>query len=257
MRKLGAIAIAVLAWVNVANAGITDWSANDDGDGAILCPQCNNSFESNPDTLNLVGDQCWAPGHILGSFTTQTGLDQETVTMHNTIGNCTGSAWPYYTVNLSMDEPFTINSTDSPPVVNNLGGWSATVVDPVQEGSEWVGHVDYSCGTPLQSGGTFDCSYQIGFTGCVSWTQETVCVPEPSTLTGGRHGPCGSCRLRLALASPAGKRRRPGVVLSSCCGRLGAMPTLAWACRSPGNASMATQAWPWHPPPRRFRNGIY
>jgi len=31
------------------------------------------------------------------------------------------------------------------------------------------------------------------------------------------------------------------------CNMLGAMPTLAWACRS--RDGMATQAWPWHPIP--------
>ena len=49
-----------------------------------------------------------------------------------------------------------------------------------------------------------------------------------------------------------------GRIISFCCGNLGAMPTLAWACRkNPGKARMATQAWPWHPRPPRFRNRNY
>ena len=166
----------MLAWGNVANASITDWSANDDNDGAIVCDHDNTCFDYDTNVLSIAGAQYWGPGHILGTFTTDTEMDP-TVTVRNIIGNDTGSAWTGYDIDVSMNKSFTLFN----PVVYSPGDWSvASVVQ--QSPSEWT--VDLAAGTPVQDGQSLDFSYQMTFTGGVSYTQTMTPVPEPSTLTG-------------------------------------------------------------------------
>jgi hypothetical protein len=166
----------ILAFVcSSAPAIIVGWQAADDGDGVITCVP---SWNQQAYDLTIDGvHHDWAPGHVLGSFTTDTELDP-TVTMSNSIDNDTDFTWTDYHVNISMSKPFTISA----PGVSNAG-WTFGVTQPVLVGSNYLGTVDYYAGTAVEFGQTLDFSYKISFVGSVQYCQELIPTPEPASLS--------------------------------------------------------------------------
>ncbi len=186
MRKLVAIAVfmAVLAWAGVSTAtiiGETCWAKND---GALQ--NSTWGWDGGSNTLSVTADQYSAPGTMLGSFTTSDG-DDPTVTLENTVNNDTGFAWTAYYANIYMNRNFTLAN----PVVypDTTEAWSGAITQsPAQlvVSGPYTGDYEASAvftgGTPLPIGGIIDFSYQIAFTGNVTFTEELIPVPEPGTL---------------------------------------------------------------------------
>jgi len=158
----------------MASASIIAWDCASDGDGAL---DCTASFDTGTLELTMTGNQNWGPGHMLGSFTTDTELDP-TVTLFTGIDNDTSFTWTGYQVNISMDKTFTLSNVS----VLTPGDWSFTVTQPTQVGSLYIGTIEFSAGTPVAIGDTLEFLYKASFLGSVSFTQEMIPTPEPATL---------------------------------------------------------------------------
>lgn len=177
MRQRYALALAIaLCACSVASADIIDWNCGADGDGAIIM----NSVTWNDATytLNANGNQYWWPAHILGDFTTDTELDP-TVWVRNTVlndGEVEPLVWTDYHINISMNKVFTIDDAATLP------DWTFNIGPVVQQGTQWVGTVDYFAGTPVTLGNWGEFDLKISFLGSISFTQELIPTPEPATL---------------------------------------------------------------------------
>jgi len=173
----------------VSRANILNMTYEDDGDGAVVCP---NGWDGNTGALHIYGAEM-QPGaaHILGTITTDTTVDP-TLTLASSIDNDTGLGWTAYRVNVVMSTPFTI-VTGSPSVSSPLGDWYvADTIAPTLQASgvyagQYEGTIDFSQGTTLAPGATLDFSYAIHFAGSTdySFTQEMIptTVPEPASLS--------------------------------------------------------------------------
>jgi hypothetical protein len=176
------VALAAATFCSVANASITSASWQDDGDGAIKCSW--SPFNPATSTLSMVGDQYWAPAHMVGTVTTDTPSDPS-LTLDSSVNNDTGFSWTGYRVNVYMAEPFTFT-----PFSENItlpSDWTvASVQQPMLSGSEYEGTIFYSGPDPIAPGQSIDFGYQIAFSGgsSIAFTQEMmpIAVPEPASF---------------------------------------------------------------------------
>jgi hypothetical protein len=177
MKKLVAI-LAVLILPVFVNASIVGWNCADDGDGAIVMNKPAFNYDDGADeyTLTMDGVQNWAPAHILGDFTADSELDP-TVWMIETVQNNTAFAWTGYKIEVQMNKTFTISSPVTPD------DWTATIIAPVQVGSNWIGYVNYASGTPIGIGQEGDFGFKMAFLGSVAFCTEQTPIPEPATMT--------------------------------------------------------------------------
>jgi hypothetical protein len=179
MKELRII-LAVLASVvccSISNATITNVVVASDGDGAI---DCVASFVSSNVTLNIVGNQYWSPGHMVGDIYTDSAEDP-TLKVINSVDNATNFPWTDYHVNIFMDRSFTLSNA----VVYTPGGWTATITQqPAWNGSKYEGKIDYYAGTAVAIGDTLDFGYKMFFSGAsqYSYCQEMIPTPEPGTV---------------------------------------------------------------------------
>lgn len=192
--RMLAMMCALLACATFGYANIISVSCDNDHDGAINCGGVYSWNSTDGDVLTMKGDQFWASGHMLGSISTDSGLDP-TLTLITDLNNDSTFDWTAYHVNIVMNNPFTI-SADSvliPP------SWTSTITSqPVFESSwteadnsqtlynVYVGQLDFS-GSPSIAYATNDeleFKYKISFSGSTSYayTQEMIPVPEPGTL---------------------------------------------------------------------------
>ncbi len=178
MKKFAVLAV-VLCAAAVATADIVDIDMANDGDGAINCV-APPVFVGDTGTVTVTGEQFWAPGHMVGTITSDTALDP-TLIMHNLIDNDTGFAWTSYQVNIKMSTAFTISND----VAYDPSDWISSIAQPTLVGSEYIGQVLYTAGTPVAVGGTFEFGYRVSFDGATSYQfcQEMVPVPEPATMS--------------------------------------------------------------------------
>jgi MYXO-CTERM domain-containing protein len=158
-----------------AQASITDWDCDNDGDGAI---DCTASWDANTYELTVEGNQFWSPGHMIGYFTTDTEEDPNVKVITN-VENDTSFAWTDYHVNLYMNKTFTLFNA----LVSDPNDWTSLITPPSWNGTQYVGTIDYYAGTPVAIGDALEFSYKMAFTGSVSFTQEMIPTPEPATLT--------------------------------------------------------------------------
>jgi len=175
------VAAAVLAAaLPIARAEIIGWDLDDDGDGAVILEWA--AWDAETYTLYEGCTQYWWPGHLLGSFTTDTEEDP-TVWIRNTVyneGDVEPLIWTDFHINVYMNKPFTILDA----VVPDPSDWFVQqIVQPTQQGMQWVGSVDYLGGTPIYLGefGQFD--FQISFLGSINYCLELIPTPEPASLT--------------------------------------------------------------------------
>jgi hypothetical protein len=160
---------------SISNASITNVTAY--GGTAVDC--YFYSFGTPGDLFTMMAHQNKS-GKIWGSILTDSAEDP-TLTLQNTIDNQTAFSWTAYHVDVSMNNPFTIAS----PTVLNSGWAFATPVQPVWNGSAYVGQIDYYGGTPVAIGQLLSFSYQIVFSGATSFsfTESLTPVPEPGTFS--------------------------------------------------------------------------
>jgi hypothetical protein len=131
-------------------------------------------------TMIITGDQSQSPGIVSGSFSQETA-DDPTVKVINSVNNDTGLNWTGYHVTVSMDRTFTISSA----LPSIPGDWIASITQqPVLVGSDWVGQLDFSAGTPVADGDTLEFSYKITFGGSThyKYDQDMIPVPEPGSI---------------------------------------------------------------------------
>ena len=168
------LGIALATLTSNAHAVITGWQAADDGDMAV---RCVTSFNYDTYKLTIDGVQKFVPGHVVGGFTTDTELDP-TILNSVSLVNDTTFSWTEFIVNVTTNKAFTLSDAD----VSIPDDWTATMVQPVLVGSNWVGTVDLLAGTPVDVGETLAFSYKMSFLGSIQYCQEMIPVPEPSTL---------------------------------------------------------------------------
>jgi len=183
---LAVVLLAALAVLPV-HASITDVVYGDDGDGAIVCTNWSweVGLDLNPDSLNMTGDQYWGPGHMEGTFQTDTPADPALV-IRNALDNDTGFTWTGYHVNVVLSSDFSIYDAQ----VYAPGGWTVSyTLQPVLVNSgiyagKYMGQIEYAAGTPVLNGDVLDFGYTIEFSGYTSFTfcQELVPVPEPTAF---------------------------------------------------------------------------
>ncbi len=179
--KLLIIGVGVCLLSSFCRAGITAVNYDDDGDGAFICDAYG--WEGEPIevlSINVVGDQLGEVGHILGDITTDTAEDP-TLIIGNSIDNQLDFAWTAYNVNVYMSSDFIIENV----FVSTPNDWTvASVIQPVLNGSEYMGQIQYLSGTPVAIGESLDFGYDILFDGYTSFTfcQEMTAIPEPASL---------------------------------------------------------------------------
>ena len=174
-------AVAILAMASLANASIIGAEAADDGDGAIVC---TTTWDAGTSTMNVDGVQYWYPGHIAGSFTTDTELDP-TVWIVETVDNYTNFTWTDYHIDIGMNKAFSIVGVIAPP------DWTWSITPPAS-GQQlpnqppgtlgWVGTVDYYAGTPIGIGQSGTFGLVVSFMGSVQFCTAQVPTPEPASL---------------------------------------------------------------------------
>jgi hypothetical protein len=171
----------LLMFSATATAEIISYECDNDGDGAIDCVMQNWQEVGEDYSMDIVGNQFWGPGHMNGSFTTDTPVDPN-INVFNFVDNETGYAWTAYQVNVTMNHPFTLSNA----VALSPSNWTSTITPVTPVGSNYVGTVNYVSGTPVPDLGTFGFQYKISFSGYTSYSycQEMipVPVPEPGTL---------------------------------------------------------------------------
>jgi hypothetical protein len=177
MKERSILLLVALAGLtcSISNASITNVTAY--GGTAVDC--YFYSFGSPGDLFTMMSHQN-AKGKIWGNILTDTAEDP-TLTLQNTIDNQTAFSWTAYHVDVSMNNPFAIAS---PSVLNS--GWTfGAPVQPVWNGSAYVGQIDFYAGTPVAIGQILSFSYQIVFSGATSFnfTESLTPVPEPGVLS--------------------------------------------------------------------------
>jgi hypothetical protein len=166
-----------------ANASITGWNCDDDGDGAIVMDTPILTPVGGEYELTMDGVQHWFPAHVEGDFITDTPEDP-TVNILEDIENSTTFAWTDYHIAFGMVQSFTFVSATMP------SGWTA-VISSVTPGQipnggpmGYVGTIDYyqSAGLPINIGdiGTF--GFKVSFFGSTAFSTEQIPTPEPTTI---------------------------------------------------------------------------
>jgi hypothetical protein len=176
-RKLAALLISLFFAGSLQASIIGTPAIWDDNDGAVTCSGV--TWDSVNSEFSIAGKQCWGPGHILGTITTDTPLDP-TIKIINSIDNDTGFSWTDFQVDLSMNTTFTISNA----AVTLPTGWTASVTQPTLVGGEYVGQIMYSGGTPVAVNDSLDFSYKMTFAGSTSYSycQTLTPIPEPVSM---------------------------------------------------------------------------
>jgi hypothetical protein len=181
-----AILVAFLAVPALVNAEIIGWSCADDGDHAI--DMGTPTWTDNGDyyTLGMSCTQNGYPGHIQGSFTTDTQLDPK-VLIDETVTNDTGTAWNDYHITIGMSQTFSISNIITPDA-----GWTYNITPvvagtiPNGGGPGYVGTINYlvGSGSPILNNADGEFGFKLTFVGSVIFTAEQVpsFVPEPATI---------------------------------------------------------------------------
>jgi hypothetical protein len=198
-----AVFVAAIAWAAVSNATVTGEDCWAGSGGALQ----NSTWDWNAanNTLSIGAYQYLEPGAMLGTFTTSGGTDP-TVTLENSVNNDTGFAWTAYDANVYLNTNFTLAN----PVVygdTTEPGWSGVITvspaDLVASGpytGQYEAEAVFSGGPPIPIGGLLDFSYQMSFTGGVSFTEQLIPVPEPGTLVLVLGGLIGLVAMRRMMA---------------------------------------------------------
>jgi len=178
--KILAIVAALLAGAGLSRADITGinlWSDNTD---VMTCSYGSLTGSSGNYQLGIDGAQlAWALGSIGGTITTDGAGTDPTLQLGEVINNDTAYAWYDYHVTITMSQSFSFPNAS---VANN--GWTYNITQPVFNGSDWIGYVDYYAGTPVPADNSIlDFSLAVSFSGSPSFEEDLMpsTVPEPTT----------------------------------------------------------------------------
>ncbi|MCE5326009.1 MAG: PEP-CTERM sorting domain-containing protein [Planctomycetaceae bacterium] len=183
MRFITVAVACVALCAASANAGITGYTINNDGDGAINCALDSWIDEGEATySMTIVGDQFWSPGHMVGEFVAP---EDPSVRVRNIINNDTTFAWTSYRVNVYMNKVFTISTAPADLLVYGPAGWTATLTQQAAPivGGQYMAIIDYTGAAPLAINDTLDFGYKMSFLGSIQYCQEMIPIPEPATMS--------------------------------------------------------------------------
>lgn len=157
-----------------AQASILTLSYGSTDNSALNCSYYNWTQTG----ISVFGQQ-YSAGQMAGVITTDTTTDP-TLTLTSSLNNDTLFPWTGYQVSVSMTQTFTLSGAQ----VTVPSGWTANVTQPELSGGFYVGHVNYSAGTPVAVGGTLNYAFTMSFSGATqySFTEAVVPVPEPGAV---------------------------------------------------------------------------
>jgi hypothetical protein len=130
------------------------------------------------DHLSFYAHQYDGAARMTGSIFTDSAVDP-TLIINATIDNDTSFPWTGYHINVFMNQMFSISS---PTVLNP--GWTANITSqPLWNGANYAGQVDYYGGNPVGIGQILSFGYRITFDGALQYNfgQELMPVPEPGS----------------------------------------------------------------------------
>jgi hypothetical protein len=157
------------------------WCCHNDGDSAINCVASDLTWDSSYAAYStaISGSQFCGPGHMIADVTTDSATDP-TLILTNLINNDTDFGWTGYDLTISMNSNFTLSNAAA--LLPNT--WTATTIQPVYNGSQYVGYINFSDVPPVQIGDNLEFTYWMSFSGGTSYsfTQAMMPVPEPSSL---------------------------------------------------------------------------
>lgn len=179
--------VLLLLAATTANASITGWYCDDDGDGAIVMGTPTWTVvdpELHDYDLAMSGVQYDYPAHVEGDFTTDNELDPS-VRIIEDVENNTTFAWTDYHIVMGMTHTFSF-------VTSGLimpDGWTAEVsavtagIIP-NGGSGYIGTIDYvnDTGDAIDIGDTGTFGFKVSFLGSTSFCTEQIPTPEPATI---------------------------------------------------------------------------
>ncbi len=188
MRRVQFFVLAFLLLLfgttSLVNAGITDWTCDDDHDGVIemtyvdLIP-AGDEYILDANCTHAI----WDKGHIEGDFTVD---GDPTVRIIEDVLNGTGFAWTDYHITIGMSQTFSFVSSG----LLVPAGWNASIIGPSpgqipnDGGPGYVGAINYvnATGDAISVGdiGTF--GFKISFDGSIAYCTEQVPTPEPATI---------------------------------------------------------------------------
>ena len=173
------VLMLMMSGAPLVSADIIAWDLDDDGDGAVDMDWA--TWEESTYELSEQCTQYWWPGHLLGSFTTDTEEDP-TVWIRNTVineGDVAPLVWTDFHINIYMNKTFTILDA----VVPEPSDWQVyEVTQPTLQAGQWVGSVDYLGGTPISYGDEGQFDVKVSFLGSINYCLELIPTPEPTSL---------------------------------------------------------------------------
>jgi hypothetical protein len=186
-KTLFLTALFTIGFRLVASANLLSLTLTNDNTGALNCNYGTWNFGGTNTyaNVNIIGDQYWGPGTMLGTILTDSASDPS-LRFHNIIDNGSGLDWTSYNVTVFLSQPFTITN----PIVYTPGDWTINFSpSSTWNGSAYEGFINYMGGTPVsgdpENPGTLDFAYKIEFSGATAYTLSQVMAPVPEPGTAG------------------------------------------------------------------------
>jgi hypothetical protein len=96
-----------------------------------------------------------------------------------TVDNDTSFDWTSCLVDIWMDHTFTLS--DAQVIIPD--DWTAVITPAAWNGTEYLGTITCSSGTPVAIGDKLEYGYTISFTGDTIINERVTPIPEPATLS--------------------------------------------------------------------------
>jgi len=193
MRKLSVLlVVALLAAAPWANAGITGYNCDDDGDGVIEMtstamdpPTGGTDVTLSMECIHHNDAENGVVGHVEGDFIATP--EDPSSTLRFFVENDTGFDWTAYEIKIGMSQQFTILSS---PIYLPDTDWSATITQPgstpvnINGHNYYVGVVNFTGGTAVPDGAQdVEFGFKVSWTsGSIAFCTEQTPVPEPVSL---------------------------------------------------------------------------
>lgn len=193
--RIALLAVLAVALVgSVAEARITAWNCDDDGDNAIVMntPSWEEVGQDGEGiwnyNLTMTGQQNWGPAHVEGDFTSDNQTLDPIVNILETVENDTTFDWTGYDFSIGMTKAFQIIGLTMPD------NWTANITLPYDApggqtlpnglGTGWLATVVFSkgaLGDAVEIDSSADFGVKVKFVGSTQFCTEQTPTPEPVT----------------------------------------------------------------------------